>query len=129
MGAGLTSDGAVASFGLANPAADCPIGPSMLVLPQGWQSDGGIMMFRAFVAAIAVVAIPIAVNGAEPTAKARDDSNRRICVVHGTTGSRVNDVRVCRTRAEWDAAKIEARDIVDRVQNHRAIICSPQPGC
>jgi hypothetical protein len=86
------------------------------------------MMFRALTAALAVVAAPIAL-GAQPTTQPRDDSTRKICRTDGTAGSRLGGVRRCRTKAEWDAEKAEARQVVDRVQNMRPIYCAPPQPC
>lgn len=58
------------------------------------------MSIRALLAAIAVVAIPIAVSGEEPLRPAKDPSLKKICRVHTETGSRLNQVRRCMSRRE-----------------------------
>lgn len=85
-------------------------------------------MFRALSAAIAVVAVPVVV-GAQPIIEPHNDSTRKICRVDTTVGSRLGGVRRCRTKAEWDAEKAEARTVVDRVQNMRPIYCAPPQPC
>jgi hypothetical protein len=80
------------------------------------------MSVRTLIAAAAVIAIPIAVTGAEPARKARgNDSTRKICEIRSTTGSRLGAVRVCRTKAEWDEVKAEERGVIERVQNRKAL--------
>jgi len=47
------------------------------------------------------------------------DLNEVVCVYQNTTGSRVNRVRVCRTRAQWADTRQETRQTVERVQDSR----------
>jgi len=85
-------------------------------------------MFRALIAAVAVVAAPVVLT-AQPTIQPRNDSTRKICRTDGEIGSRLGGVRRCRTKAEWDAEKAEARNVVDRVQNMRVSHCVPPQQC
>jgi hypothetical protein len=78
----------------------------------------------AIVAAIAVIAIPMTVEGAQQTTKARP-SAKRVCSIIPTIGSRVNNTRRCRTRAEQEEEKQEARQVVDKVQNMKVTMCPP----
>ena len=82
------------------------------------------MKLTPIAAALAVVATPLAVNGAQTSAKA-DPPAKRICTVTPTLGSRVNNVRRCQTRDEREAAKQEARQVVDRVQAMKPTTCPP----
>lgn len=84
------------------------------------------MLVRKLIAAMAVVAIPVALIGSEPSTKARDGATRKTCTINEATGSRLASVRVCRTKAERDAAKAEARQVAERIQNMRADSCPPQ---
>ena len=78
------------------------------------------MSVRALLAAIVVVSVPIAVNGAEPqTQSTRDPQAKRVCTVRTEIGSRLNSVRTCRTAAEREAAKQEQRQVIDRVQANK----------
>jgi hypothetical protein len=86
------------------------------------------MKLSAIVAAVAVVAVPIAVQGAQAPTKANPPA-KRICTVTQTIGSRVNNVRRCRTQAEHEAAKQEAKQTVDRVQAMKATVCTPTIPC
>jgi hypothetical protein len=80
------------------------------------------------IAAAAIVAVPIAVQGEPAPTKA--PSARRICTVMPTLGSRVNNVRRCRTQEEYEQEKQEARQITDRVQAFRPTMCAPpRPAC
>lgn len=76
------------------------------------------MKLAAIAAAIAVIAVPIAVQGAQAPTKSAPKA-KRICTVTPTIGSRVNNVRRCRTQAEQEEAKQEARSIVDKIQVFR----------
>ena len=76
------------------------------------------MKLTAFAAAAAVIAVPMAVQGA-PTPDKAPTTQRRVCTVQQTLGSRVNNVRRCRTRDEREAEKQEAKQTVDRVQQFR----------
>jgi hypothetical protein len=86
----------------------------------------------AIAAVLAVVAVPIAVQGepAPASAPAKAPSARRVCTVTPTLGSRVNNVRRCRSQEEYEAEKQEARQIVDRVQAFKPTMCAPpRPAC
>jgi hypothetical protein len=104
------------------------------------------MTLRALAAAalFASAAIPaFAEPNAAPAAQAMpaghdaDASTRRICRVTPTIGSRLGGTRTCRTKAEWDAADRENRDVVNRIQRgtpacmmgpnepgHAGLVCS-----
>jgi hypothetical protein len=47
------------------------------------------------------------------------DANETICRTSTDTGSRLNRTRICRTRAEWEAARRETRQNVERSQTRR----------
>lgn len=85
------------------------------------------MKLPAIAAAIAVVAIPIAVHGAQVPTSA--PAEKRVCTVTQTLGSRVNNTRRCRTRAEREQEKQEARQHVDKAQAMKATICTPTTPC
>ena len=77
------------------------------------------MSVRAIVAAFAVVAIPFAVQGAEPQRKQEPSQLKRICTAELETGSRVSSIRRCETRAERDTRRRESRYAVERAQANR----------
>jgi hypothetical protein len=82
------------------------------------------MSFRFLVAAAAVVAIPIAVNGQTSesgTSAPRANPERRVCTSNVDLGSRLGRSRTCRTKSEREAAKQEARQVVDRVQSLKIV--------
>jgi hypothetical protein len=84
------------------------------------------MIARILLSAFAVVAVPIAVHGAEgPRRTAPNPQSKRTCEVELPTGSRLGGVRRCRTAAEREAAKQEARQVVDRVQAWKPSFCTP----
>ncbi len=82
------------------------------------------MKLPAIVAAIAVVAVPIAVQGAQAPTKA-NPASKRICTVDGQIGSRLGGVRRCRTQEEREAEKQETKQVVDRVQSMKPTTCPP----
>ena len=79
------------------------------------------MSVRALLAAVAVISVPIAVNGAEPQTqgKTSDPQAKRTCTVRTEIGSRLNRIRTCRTDAEREAAKQEQRRVIDRIQSDK----------
>ena len=85
----------------------------------------------AIAAVLAVIAVPIAVQGepAPAPARAKAPAVRRVCTVTPTLGSRVNNVRRCRSREEYEQEKQEARQVVDRVQAMKPTLCLPQRPC
>ena len=78
------------------------------------------MSVRALLAALVVISVPIAVNGAEPQTQQKiDPQTKRVCTVRPEIGSRINTVRTCRTAAETEAARQEQRRVIDRVQANK----------
>lgn len=51
-------------------------------------------------------------DGATATA----DADKKICKRSTTTGSLVRNKKICRTKAEWDAAEAQARQDVGEIQ-------------
>jgi hypothetical protein len=88
--------------------------------------EEALMSIRIVLATIAVIAIPIAVQGAEgpPRTKPQPET-KRTCNVNVPTGSRLGGIRRCRTNAEREAAKQEARQTVDRIQAWKPSFCVP----
>jgi len=80
---------------------------------------------RALAAAIAIVAVPIAVQGAEGPRQSGQPKVKRTCQVDLQIGSRLGGVRRCRSQEEREAAKQEARTVVDRIQSMKATTCPP----
>lgn len=85
------------------------------------------MIVRTFLAALAVIAVPIAVQGAE--GPSGPPEAKRTCEVNVPTGSRLGGIRRCRTKAERDLAKQEARRVVDRIQAMKPTLCAPPNPC
>ena len=54
-------------------------------------------------------------DGASKPKKAKEDTSRRVCRSVVPTGSRMSG-RICRTQAEWDAARDKSQDNVLRHQ-------------
>jgi len=79
-------------------------------------------------AVLTVVAVPITVQGAQAPSKAPPVA-KRTCTVSQTLGSRVNNVRRCRTADEREQEKQEARRVVDRVQAMKPVMCIPPRPC
>lgn len=87
------------------------------------------MKSRALAAALAVIAMPIAINGADAQQKSSVNTQRKVCNVQTKTGSRLGGTTSCLTPAERTAMRAEARRTVDRIQAFKPTICSPLPGC
>lgn len=86
------------------------------------------MIARLALAAAAVVLIPAAV-GAEPDqGRSADYGTRKICTTDSTIGTRLGNTRRCRTKAERDALKAEARNTVDRMQYFKPVVCDGPGG-
>ena len=69
---------------------------------------------------MATAAVAQAPNeGTTRVPQGNSDPNQVVCVYQNTTGSRVNRVRVCRTRAQWADTRQETRQTVERVQDSR----------
>ncbi|HYD13032.1 MAG TPA: hypothetical protein VEC11_09305 [Allosphingosinicella sp.] len=81
------------------------------------------MSVRVMLAALAVVSVPIAVNGAEPQAQTQQQKvnkeSRRTCTLRPEPGSRINTIRTCRNPAEVEAARQEQRRTIDRIQTNK----------
>ena len=78
------------------------------------------------VVGIAVAMMATAATAQAPTNEAttrvpqgNSDPNEVVCVYQPTTGSRVNRVRICRTRQQWADTRQETRQTVERVQDSR----------
>lgn len=78
------------------------------------------MYARALLAAIAIVAVPIAVQAMEPNSAPRAPRVKRTCEVTPAIGSRIRSIRRCRSDEERDQSKQEARRTVDRIQTMKA---------
>ena len=77
-------------------------------------------MICASALVMATAAVAQAPNeGSTRVAPGNDDPNEVICINQNTTGSRVNRVRVCRTRQQWVEARQETRKSVERVQTFK----------
>jgi hypothetical protein len=83
-----------------------------------------VVILRTLLAAVATVAIPVTLLGAEPEPRKSNPTTRKICEVSGVIGSRLGTVRRCRTKAEWEEARREARQAVDRYQHLKVSICN-----
>lgn len=75
-----------------------------------------LVIIRTFMAALAVIAVPLAVVGAQQPAQKKSASTKRVCEVSTPLGSRLGGVRRCRSATEQDEHKQEARQVVDRIQ-------------
>mgnify|MGYP003577476573 CR=1 FL=1 len=76
-----------------------------------------LKVFGLAAALVATAAVAQAPNeGSTRVAPGNDDPDEVICVSQNTTGSRVNRVRICRTRAQWAESRQESRKQIERVQ-------------
>ena len=87
------------------------------------------MSVRALLAAIVVVSVPIAVNGAEPqTTQQPVAKEKRVCTTRAQIGTRLARIRECRTAAEREALKQEQYQVVDRVQARKVTFARQERG-
>ena len=77
------------------------------------------MSIRALFAVVAVIAIPIAVNGEEPARPLKDPSMKKICRVHTETGSRLQQVRRCMSSREEKEYRQELNMDLSRQQGDK----------
>ncbi|HVQ09144.1 MAG TPA: hypothetical protein VMS43_12000 [Allosphingosinicella sp.] len=83
-------------------------------------------MIARIISALAVIAVPVAVQGAEgPRRTGPAAQTKRTCDVETPTGSRLGGVRRCRTADEREVHKQEARQTVDRIQAWKPSFCVP----
>jgi hypothetical protein len=72
---------------------------------------------RLLATAALTFALP-ATAAAEPRrSRPEDYGSKKICRVVPTTGSRLGQSRICRTRAEWADMKAQSRQVLDRLQS------------
>jgi hypothetical protein len=74
--------------------------------------------------AVAQTAPTDSASAATATQKLKDP-NRVICEREEVIGSRLGGKKICRTAAEWEAARQQARDEIDDWQRRRP---GPKPG-
>lgn len=75
------------------------------------------MSIRLFVAALAVVAVPMAVSGQQPSTQRKAPTvTKRVCEAYSDVYSRLSGRRRCQSAAEREALKQESRQVVDRIQ-------------
>lgn len=68
---------------------------------------------------MSIAMIALAQGPTPPPEKPRDNPEKLICQQRLKTGSRVNFINVCHTRAEWDLIRSENRKVVERGQANR----------
>lgn len=85
------------------------------------------MKFAAIAAMLAVVGVPVTVQGMQ--APTRAPAEKRYCEANVPTGSRLGAVRRCRTKAEREQARQEARTTVERIQSMKPTLCAPPNPC
>jgi hypothetical protein len=87
------------------------------------------VIIRALLAAVAVVAVPIAAQDARAPSQRPDPRTTKICEVNTAIGSRLGGVRRCRTQEEREQAQREARQVVDRIQTFKPTCPTPMGRC
>lgn len=72
----------------------------------------------AFALAASLV-VPGAAFASKPPRAQQDEAYRtkKICKSENSIGSRLSGATKCRTKAEWDAEKAEARRTIERIQD------------
>ncbi len=77
------------------------------------------MIARIFLAAVAVVAIPLTAAGYAQAPTESKETAKRVCEVDQATGSRLGGVRRCMTRAERAQAKADSQKATERIQSQK----------
>ena len=77
------------------------------------------MIARMFLAAVAVVAIPLAVAGHAQAPTESKETAKRVCEVNQATGSRLGGVRRCLTRAERAQQRADSQKMTERIQSQK----------
>lgn len=70
------------------------------------------------VALLALAAVPAAAKDEDE----KPDSERVVCKTQRATGSRLAGERICKTKAEWDREKREARQRTDELIEDRSSV-------
>lgn len=70
------------------------------------------------VALLAIIATPVAAKDEKEAGAS--DSERVVCKTLRKTGSRLAGERVCKTKAQWDREKQEARNRMDEMIEDRS---------
>jgi len=77
-------------------------------------------MFKRSCIAMALAALVAAPISAKDEDGDKPDSERVVCKREKPTGSRLPGERICKTKAEWDRDKAEARRQADELYDDRA---------
>ena len=81
---------------------------------------------KVVVAAAFLLAQGASAAGQGQTVGSKADPNKKkICRVEADIGTRLGGKRICRTQAEWDQVRAEARRTVERIQDFKATACPP----
>lgn len=78
------------------------------------------MSIRLLIAVAAAIAVPVAVMGQTGAPPRKAKAERRYCETYTDVQTRLSNRRRCQTKAERDAMKHEARQVVDRIQTMKA---------
>jgi hypothetical protein len=91
-------------------------------------SAGGFDMHSIKYAVAAVFLLAqggVAAGETQTVGKKADSNKKKICRVEADIGTRLGGRRTCRTQAEWDQVRAEARRTVERIQDFKATACPP----
>jgi hypothetical protein len=80
------------------------------------------------VAGLVMAAAPQESTAPDSTARTSAYSTKKICREEGTLGSRLENHRICRTKAEWDQIKAESRRVTERMEAGPSA-CLPPKQC
>lgn len=74
-------------------------------------------MFKAIATLLVLVSAPALAEDKAPK-KAKSDQDRVVCERYEVTGSRLATQRICKTVREWEAARQDQRQQVERAQQN-----------
>lgn len=75
---------------------------------------------RVSLAVIAGLTLVSAAAAAAEKTASKKDPNRMVCEKQAVEGSRIASKRVCMTAAEWQAKRLEERQVIDKSQVQRS---------
>lgn len=78
------------------------------------------MIKRSLFAAVLAIAVTAPAAASDEKDKETPDSERVVCKTQRSTGSRLQGERVCKTKAQWDQEKAEARQRMDEAIEDRS---------
>lgn len=78
----------------------------------------GALLSATLIAGTAVAQTPAPAATSDTAPAAAKDPNEKVCRNAPYTGTRLGAKKICKTRAEWDAATARTREMMDKMQTN-----------